>query len=380
MERVPMRASGMAVGAALPSRGARVAVRLPYEMLSGLGVVIADDGNIDREALRKRGALVIEDHLIPLVTPVARTQTVQLRARGAAAKKVDSWHLDAINVSGAWSKKLTGKGVLIGVLDTGIDASHRELKNALHGADAFAEFAKSGKLLSRTPRDAGTHGTSVCALLAGATVGVAPGAKLAVAAVLTEKLPDGTYAGQLTQISRGLNWLVTQPFRGPDDLPGVDVVNCSLGVTPYSDFLYRILMENGILISAAVGNNGTRGAGNHLSPANYDVSLGVGAIDRNDQVADFSDWGQVAEHDKMKKPDLCAPGVDVVSCEPGGGFGVANGTSLATPLVTAAAALVLEKRGLETAAVEVRRQVLRLVAPLPEKKRAGRGKLDLSRI
>src|SRR6202000_2714661 len=114
--------------------------------------------------------------------------------------------------------------------------------------------------------------------------------------------------GYLAQIASGLNWLLSTAFRGPDDDPGVDVVNASFGGAGYDAYLYTPLAQArlalGTLMIAAIGNNGEHGINKHGSPGNYDITVGVGAVDRDGTVAPFSDWGTVSQHPGTAKPDL----------------------------------------------------------------------------
>ena len=303
-----------------------------------------------------------------------------------AIRPVTPWHLEKINLAAARKRGLTGTNVLVGVLDTGIDPHHDEFKGK---QIVFAKFGPSGELDSTAPAsDAGGHGTHVSALIAGRTCGVAPHADLAVAAVMT--LNRG-HVGTLTQILAGVNWLLTTRFQ-PNESPGVDVINASLGVTPYDPFLYAVLeaahRSFGTLIIGAVGNKG--GApGHHLSPANYDIACAVGATDVNDRIAPFSDWGRVAEHAGVLKPDLCAPGVALRSALLGNAYGTLSGTSSAAPLVAGAAALLIQADArLSFDAAALKRELMKLVVPIVDGqrgvpvhgRRGGAGRLDLTGI
>lgn len=341
-------------------------------VLEALGALVADDESIDREALVSSGEAQVFDNVeVPLVEPPARAD---------AAADATPEHLRQIDVRAARQQGLDGSSILVGVLDTGIDDAHGEFAGkSIH----FAEFDEDGFLIGQVARDASDHGTHVCGLLAGDTSGVAPGVELAVAAVLTRRTATGM-AGSLLQIASGLNWMLVTDFRGPGGDPGVDVVNASLGTVPYRPFLYAALANirnaAGTLAIAAIGNNGRRGIGGHSSPGNYDIALGVGAVDARDRVADFSDWGPVPQHGNRSKPDLVAPGVDLVSSVPGGGFASMSGTSMATPLVTGAAALLLQKDPtLSLDAGRLERAILAAIRPLSDP-RAGRGRLDLGKI
>ena len=149
----------------------------------------------------------------------------------------------------------------------------------------------TGCRLSSPARDAGTHGTHVSSLIAGARAGIAKGADLAVAAVLTFRNAEGRMSGGLIQIVNGLNWLVVTPFRA--DVPGVDLVNASLGGSGFRPYLLqgvRNARRIGIPFIASIGNAGRDGPDRHSLPGNYPELFAVGASDRNDTVADFSAW------------------------------------------------------------------------------------------
>lgn len=382
-------AKGISAMRGMATATARVSTRPLHKVLASLGAIIMDEETVDRRALEQTAA-VFENVLIPLVVPyreIERGLTGQWSAKIARADTMaasDAWHLDAINIGAARAQRLTGRDVLVGVLDTGVDASHPELAGRLYNGSAFAEFDRAGELVSATPRDAFDHGTHVCGLIAGQTIGVAPNASLAVAAVLTYPTIWGP-GGYLAQIAAGLDWLLTQSFRGDATDPGVDVINASLAGSGYDSYLYTPLAQArlalGTLMIAAIGNSGEQGTNKHGSPGNYDITLGVGAVNQRGIVAPFSDWGTVAQHPGVSKPDMCAPGVDIWSAVPGGKYEAMSGTSMATPLVTGAAALLLEQDAtLSVAAANLQRRLFSLTTTPPSGPKAGRGRLDLTSI
>ncbi len=304
--------------------------------LEALGILLVEDlDGADIDALSGDGVDVIANYAIDLPSPVFEGQEVTTLV-------TDPWHLDRINVAAARSQGLSGAGQRIGVLDTGIDASHPEFAGK---SIAFMEFDEQGFRVSSAPRDAGSHGTHVSGIAAGSTAGVANGADLAVAAVLTTATQAGL-SGTLAQILAGTNWLIQSDFGAGGPADAVDVMNASLGGRGYDPFLYDLLAQArlvpGVQLVAAIGNDGPA-SNSHGSPGNYDIVVGVGATDRDDRIARFSSWGTVAAHDNLAKPDLSAPGVDVESAIPGGGYAVKSGTSMASPVVAGAAALFLEK-------------------------------------
>jgi subtilisin family serine protease len=371
--RTVLMNSGPALGMARRIGPAAAAVAaVPYRVLEGVGALIAERDIVDRVALRAMGAQVFENVEIPLVDPVAKGAESVTELTSA-----HTWHLDKIDVARARAAGLTGQGILVGILDTGIDASHPEFSGkTIH----FQEFDGNGAPLAGPVRDADVHGTHVSGIVAGRSAGVAPMADLAVAAVLTHRTPQGM-SGTLAQILAGLNWLLVTNLRPGGD-PGVDVANASLGAPGYNDYLHRALanarVAPGTLLCASIGNSGRWGVNYHGSPGNYDVTLGVGATDVNDTVADFSDWGTVEAHAGLRKPDLSAPGVDVWSSVPGAKYAAMSGTSMASPVVTGACALLLQRdASLGVDVPGLQKAILRMTVNTGDP-RAGRGRFQFS--
>jgi subtilisin len=290
-----------------------------------LGIVL---GTVDRAGLaglRKEPAVdeVVEAAQLRLIRPVA--------AAAAQVKPGFTWGLLALGVDKLHAQGLTGKGVIVGHLDTGVDASHPALAGVVK---AFAEFDSLGNQVpGAKPKDSDEHGTHTAGTIAGQLVqgvqfGVAPGAKLASAMVI-----EG--GNVLARILGGMNWVVGQKAR---------VLSMSLGLIGTKDTfltLTRILRARGVLPVFAVGNEG---AGISRYPGNYAEALSVGAMDSAGAVADFSG----SQHFKRKVdpivPDIVGPGVDVVSCVPGGKYKQMSGTSMATPHIAGLAALLMEAK------------------------------------
>ncbi|MFO1163329.1 MAG: S8 family serine peptidase [Reyranellaceae bacterium] len=314
--------------AVLPAPAAAAVEKV--QILEGISAIVIDDDSVDVASLHGvHGLTVVENIELRLPDPVVFA--------AAVAPPVD-WHLTTIGLT---SGLAGGKDILVGVLDTGIDAAHAEFAGKkIH----FAEFDPIGRNISSVPRDAGDHGTHVSSIATGARAGVAPDADLAVAAVLTTRGADGRMSGSLVQIVNGFNWLVTTQFR--QGVPGVDVINASLGGTGFNAYLQpavRTAFSVGVPLIAAIGNSGRAGPDLHGSPGNYPEALGIGASDVADVVAEFSDWGISGPPTgpagpNYPVPDFCAPGVLVQAARPGGGFQPMSGTSMATPVVTGVAA------------------------------------------
>lgn len=255
-----------------------------------------------------------------------------------------SWGVERVGAPAIWGAfDNRGAGVKVAVLDTGVDASHPDLKGRVKG---WAEFDGNGAQLRSKPHDTDRHGTHVCGTIAGGGksgqfVGVAPGADLYVGLVL-----NGRKGGTVAQILAGLDWAIEQD---------VDVINLSLGGltlervvrSPFHRSLFHAASV-GISVVAAAGNDGSQTSG---TPGNDFFALAVGAVDVKDRCAGFSGGGThlITESDHINakllpiaysKPDLCAPGVDIRSTVPKGSWGFLSGTSMATPHVAGAIALL----------------------------------------
>ncbi|MFC5814498.1 S8 family peptidase [Nonomuraea harbinensis] len=233
----------------------------------------------------------------------------------------------------AWARGFTGEGVKVAVLDTGIDAAHPDLAGKVSGRKDFTD--------EPAERDPVGHGTHVASTIAGSGAasggshrGVAPGVTLL----------DGRVCGAMgfckdSAILAGMQWAAEQ---------GARVVNMSLGGqdTPEEDPLEQAVEalsdQYGTLFVVAAGNGGMERRVS--TPATADAALAVGAVDKSDEPADFSNRGPVPG-DGGLKPDITAPGVDITAARaqdsPGTGSYVAlTGTSMATPHVAGSAALL----------------------------------------
>lgn len=228
---------------------------------------------------------------------------------------------------------LTGAGVTIGVIDSGVDASHPDLAGKI---SASAEIGADGRVRQAAPVDHFGHGTQVCGVIAGAHTGVAPGARLASANIF----PDpGRAEYGLSQFAAALDWLL--------EAAHADIVNVSVGhegeIPEYLPLVRSAREKYGVLVIAAIGNSG--GAPNHDdSPGNLPDVFGVGACNSAGIVWARSDWrtrnGAVAI---APKPEMCAPGVSVCTCKPGGGYTAATATSIAAAIMSGVAALCIEQ-------------------------------------
>ena len=313
-------------------RAAALAVAPPrIRVYENLGIVL---GTVTRTGLDSlsRDSRVAEVTGAPVISLIRPMATVKARARREV-----TWGLRRLGIPDLWEQGLRGKGIIVGHLDTGVDGQHAALKGAIA---AFAEFDLMGNLVSgAAPHDSDEHGTHTAGTIVGRSVerssfGVAPEAKLASALVI-----EG--GDVIARILGGLNWIVGQ---------GARVLSMSLGLRGFHDDflpLTRVLRARGILPVFAVGNEGP---GTSRSPGNYAEVLSVGASAPNDTVADFSSSERFARPNDPLVPDIVGPGVDVLSCIPGGGFAEMSGSSMATPHIAGLAALLFEAK--KTATVD----------------------------
>jgi subtilisin family serine protease len=206
----------------------------------------------------------------------------------------------------AQSAGYTGAGVKACVADSGLDTKQSDIApNFVAGYDAFDPSKPTVDVFKLGVAATEYHATHVAGIILGAVNGsgihgVAPQAKLYEARVLGTQ-PDGTVSGTTSQVMAGVQWLADQ---------GCKVINMSLGGGDKSqaeEALYNQIRANGTLIVAASGNDS---ATKVSFPAAYQSVVAVGAVDRNNQLAAFSNTGS--------QLDIVAPGVDNLSSFPAG--------------------------------------------------------------
>ncbi|MCB5168777.1 S8 family serine peptidase [Streptomyces bambusae] len=242
-----------------------------------------------------------------------------------------------VNAPAAWAAGLDGTGTKVAVLDTGSDLGHPDLKGRIAAAENFTD--------SDTAEDRQGHGTHTISTVGGsgaasggAKKGVAPGAQL-----LSGKVLNDHGHGQDSWIIAGMEWAVAQR---------ADVVSMSLGnpsetdcTDPMSTAAEKLAQTSGTLFVIAAGNSGP-GNNTVSSPGCTPGVLTVGAVDRDDTTASFSSRGPAGLAHTLK-PEITAPGVGI-SAAAAGGRGVyayqsMSGTSMATPHVAGAAAVVKQR-------------------------------------
>ncbi len=273
--------------------------------------------------------------------------------------------LNLINVPEVWERGITGKGVVVAVLDTGVDINHPDLapniwvnpgEIAGNGIDddgnGFVDDMNGWDFGDRdnspTPgRERGfEHGTHVAGTIGASLNGITTdsrGGRVEIQGVAPDvtimpvRVLGGRFGNTADALARGIRYAVDN---------GADIINLSLGAGMNSSVLRDALLyaeAKGVVIVAAAGNDASRGATVPSFPARdaalVDIGIAVGAIDRNLNIASFSNpAGTVLG----EFPFVVAPGVRVASTLPGNRYGSLSGTSMATPHVSGVVALMLE--------------------------------------
>ncbi|WP_230686321.1 S8 family serine peptidase [Catellatospora vulcania] len=252
-----------------------------------------------------------------------------------------------IGAPAAWEAGLTGQGVTVAVLDTGIDDTHPDLAGKVAARGNFTGGVDEG---GEDDRDIAGHGTHVASTLAGSGAasagryrGVAPDVRLVDGKVCVE------WGCEESWILAGMQWAAEEQHA--------KIVNMSLGgwdspgVDPLEEAVETLTRQYGTLFVVAAGNDGPY-AKSVSSPASADAALAVGAVTAGDAIADFSGRGPRAG-DGGLKPDLTAPGVDITAArskeatgldgEPGDSYVTLSGTSMATPHAAGTAAILAQQ-------------------------------------
>lgn len=301
-----------------------------------------------KEITRRRDVKRIYHNARVYVDPDTRFDITQI-------KQGIEWGISQIEADKCWDEGATGKNVLIGIIDTGVDFKHPALKGKWSGHWKVAEHLQQ----TDEPYDDHGHGTHCVGTILGGDgrgafeydIGVAPDAKYAVAKNLNSE-GSGVYANTIKMVE------YMAEIKEQDDIVAI---SCSWGNRTGGDDMYEACFKTvvavGIVPVISIGNKGASGTpGSVGSPGDYPFVIGIGATDKNDKRSNFSSLGPTIETgmwaDKQHwirndweyiKPNIAAPGSNINSAKSGGGYTKMNGTSMAAPHVCGVIALLFQK-------------------------------------
>lgn len=324
----------------------------------------------------------------PDVASAAPDRIVQLDRTPSDPGVSDHWALQRIQATAAWSVSSGTGQTLVAIIDSGIDYTHPDLMANLwrnpgeiagNGIDddgnGFADDLYGVNFADNTgdPFDFDGHGTHVAGIIGAVGNNGIGGAGINWnARIMGLRFLSSAGTGYTSDAVRALNYAVEN---------GARVVNMSWGGPDFDPTLQAAIgraRDAGVIIVAAAGNNGQNTDASPFYPGGYTVTMdnvvAVAATDRNDALAPFSNYGAAAV-------SLAAPGTSITSTLPGGRYAALSGTSMATPFVTGAIALLWDTHP-TWSYQQVIQQVLNSVDPLPDL--AGRvsagGRLNLARM
>jgi subtilisin family serine protease len=315
-------------------------------------LLVTGDAKLAARLAKLPGVASIEPTKIyPLVKPVA-TATAILAAAGDP-----EWGVAKIGADQVWAEGITGSGIVVGSIDTGVEYTHPALVGNYRGNNHDGTFTHDynwwdpSHSCSGVPCDNVGHGTHTMGTIAGGDgpgpftpdTGVAPGAEW-----MTAKGCEDFGCTSESLLSSGQFILAPTDLAGnnPDPSMAPDVVSNSWGSDDPNDTFYLATVQAwraaGIIPVFAAGNAGEFGCGTAGTPGNFNEVISLGATDKNDLIASFSSRGP-SPTGKVS-PNVSAPGVAVVSSVPGGGYEAFSGTSMATPHAAGTVALMLSAK------------------------------------
>jgi len=325
------------------ARAAQAPVLVFLQLRSAQGLVsqITPFWVFDGLSVTTTGEVILElaaRNDVESITPDATDVTPSSPATGPPEP-----NLALINAPALWALGITGQGVVVANMDTGVDVNHPELSSRWRGGtnswfDPYNQHPT-------TPTDLDGHGTWTMGVMVGGdaggtSIGVAPGAQWVAVKIFNDR-----GRATATAIHHGFQWRL-DPDGNINTPDAPDVVNnswayggpgCNLAFQPD----VQALRAAGIVPVFAAGNYGP-GGGTSVSPANYPEAFAVGATDNNDSIYSGSSRGPSACGEPSTiYPEVVAPGVDILTTDLYGLYYRVSGTSLSAPHVSGALALLL---------------------------------------
>ena len=286
----------------------------------------------------------------PRLRPAPQNEILAMSGGDSAPSGVQ-WNVTVIGADKVWEEfGARGEGIVVGQSDSGADVNHPALKESYRGnteGDDYNWFDPwNGK---PSPYDDGGHGTHTLGTVVGQNgIGIAPGATWFACANLVRNLANPALYLDCMQFMLAPFPQDGNPLTDGDPKRAADVLNNSWGcpeIEGCDPNSLKAAADNlraaGIFVAVSTGNDGPNCSTVDAPLSLYDSAFSVGAIDRFGNIADFSSRGPVtADGSGRIKPDIVAPGVNILSSLPSGTYGSNSGTSMAGPHVAGAVALL----------------------------------------
>ncbi len=317
----------------------------PYYLLNGMEV---NGGLFIRLWLNSRADV---DRVLdsPHLRPLPEALTIN---RGVEPIPEDTpWPNKLIQADRVWEElNVRGEGIVIGQADSGVQADHPELRNGYLGKDGDDNYHWFDPWSGTTkPVDYHGHGTGTLSVAVGDRLGVAPDAQWIGCVALQRNLGNPAYYLNCLQFL-----FAPYPQNGDsfmDGKPelGANIINNSWGCPAVEGCDPQIfwtsahaLRTSGVFVTASTGNSGYAGCGSVKNPlAIYDQVYSVGSISQAGELSEFSSLGPVVVDDSYRiKPDILAPGEDILVAAPESSYTMVSGTSFAAPYISGVVALM----------------------------------------
>jgi len=267
------------------------------------------------------------------------------------APSAPQWNITSIGADRVWNElHVTGQGIVVGQSDSGVQGDHPALRDGYRGLQGGDDYNWIDPWNHTAhPTDAGGHGTHTLGTAVGrGGIGVAPGAQWFACVNLARNLANPPLYLKCMQFMLAPWPQSGDPLRSGDPTRAAHVINNSWGCPPLEGCDAQVLgpavaalRAAGIFVVASAGNEGPFCASIREPLALYAGAFSVGAVNASGHVAMFSSRGPVTvDGSNRLKPDLSAPGEDVLSALPFNAYGQESGTSMAGPHVVGAVALM----------------------------------------
>ena len=313
---------------------------IDFEVLHGLGLA---GMVLVRSSDASLGAV---EHWLASDVNVASFEQDAYRAADATSSTTSTisskqWDLAAIDAPAAWNITTGSSSVVVAVIDTGVDYNHIDLSaniwtNPNAGNDGFVGDLHGYNFVADNgnPMDDNGHGTHVAGTIAAEGKGIGVTGVAYSTTIMPLKFLDANGSGYLSDAVEAINYATMErTVYGVN----VRVDNCSWGGGGFSAAMQSAIQaanNAGIMVVTAAGNSGTNNDTSPQYPANYNLPnvISVAASNQNNQLASFSNYGAATV-------DIAAPGVSIYSTTPNNTYSTYSGTSMATPHVSAVAAM-----------------------------------------